>query len=95
MSALRVLSNNENRTAIAFQTAEYDIFKFFHTPSTFGTGNRNEAGGIFYIPFGAPDYWMNLLCAQPQDPQFITLGVIHERHTHTDTQTDTHTQSRP
>jgi hypothetical protein len=34
---LRVLSNNENRTAIAFQTAElsiieYDIFKFFPVP---------------------------------------------------------------
>jgi hypothetical protein len=34
-----------------FQTAdlsitEYDIFKFFPTTSTFGTGNGNEAGGI-------------------------------------------------
>jgi hypothetical protein len=43
------VSNNENRTAIAFQTAqlsiiEYDIFKFSPTPSTFGTGNGNEAG---------------------------------------------------
>jgi hypothetical protein len=52
-AALRALSNNENRTAIAFQTAElsiieYDIFKFFPTPSTFGTGNGNEADGIFY-----------------------------------------------
>jgi hypothetical protein len=27
--------------------SEYDIFKFFFTPSTFGTGNGNEAGGIF------------------------------------------------
>jgi hypothetical protein len=26
---------------------EYDIFKFFPTPSTFVTGNGNEAGGIF------------------------------------------------
>jgi hypothetical protein len=48
----RALSNNENRTAIDFQTAElsiieYDIFKFFPTPSTFGTGNGNEAGGFF------------------------------------------------
>jgi hypothetical protein len=48
-AALRALSNNENRTAeIAFQTAElsiieYDIFKFFPSPSTFGTGNGNEA----------------------------------------------------
>jgi hypothetical protein len=47
------LYNNENRTAIAFQTAElsiieYDFFKFFPTLSTFGTGNGNEAGGIFY-----------------------------------------------
>jgi hypothetical protein len=25
---------------------EYNIFKFFPTPSTFGTGNGNEAGGI-------------------------------------------------
>jgi hypothetical protein len=36
-AALHALSNNENRTAIAFQTAElsiseYDIFKFFPTP---------------------------------------------------------------
>jgi hypothetical protein len=49
---MRALSNKVNRTAIAFQTAElsiikYDIFKFFPTPSTFGTGNGNEPGGIF------------------------------------------------
>jgi hypothetical protein len=52
-AALRALSNNENRTAVTFQSAElfiiqYDIFKFFPTPSTFGTGNGNEAGGIFF-----------------------------------------------
>jgi hypothetical protein len=50
---MKALSNNENLTALAFQTAElsiieYDIFKFFPTPSTFGTGNGNEAGGIYY-----------------------------------------------
>jgi hypothetical protein len=27
---------------------EYDISKFFHTPSTFGTGNGNDTGGIFF-----------------------------------------------
>jgi hypothetical protein len=43
------LSNNENRYALAFQKAElsiivglYGIFKFVHTPSTFGTRNGNE-----------------------------------------------------
>jgi hypothetical protein len=51
-AALCALSNNENQTAIAFQTAElsiieYDIIKFFPTSSTFGTGNGNEADGIF------------------------------------------------
>jgi hypothetical protein len=61
---LHALSNNENRTAIAFQTAElsiieYDIFKFFHIPSTFETGNGNEAGGIFFIRFDVHDYWMD------------------------------------
>jgi hypothetical protein len=55
-------SNNENRIATAFQMAElsiieYDIFKFFPTPSTFGNGN--EANGIFFIRFGFPDYWMD------------------------------------
>jgi hypothetical protein len=60
-AALRALSNNENQTAIAFETAElsaieYDIFKFFPTPSTFGTGNGNEDGGIFFIWFGVPYY---------------------------------------
>jgi hypothetical protein len=63
-AALRALCNNENRTAIAFQTAElsiieHDIFKFFPTPSTFGTGNGNEPDGIFFIRFGFPDYWMD------------------------------------
>jgi hypothetical protein len=62
-STIHALSNNENRTAIAFQTAElsiieYDIFKFFPTPSTYGTENENEAGGIFFR-FGVPDYWMD------------------------------------
>jgi hypothetical protein len=51
-AALRALFDNENRTAIAFQTAElsiieYDIFNFFSTTSTFGTGNGNDTGGIF------------------------------------------------
>jgi hypothetical protein len=55
-----MLYNKRNRTAKAFQTAELsiiecDIFKIFHTPSTFGTGNGNE----FFIRFGAPDYWMD------------------------------------
>jgi hypothetical protein len=54
------LCNNENRTTLAFHTAElsiieYDIFKFFHTPSTFETGNGNKDGGIFF-QFGVPDY---------------------------------------
>jgi hypothetical protein len=44
---------------MAFQTAElsiieYDIFRIFHTPSTFGTGN--EDGGFFFIQFGVPEY---------------------------------------
>jgi hypothetical protein len=59
-----VLSNKRNRTAIAFQTAElyiieYDIFKSFPNPSTFGTRNGNEAGGFFFIRFGFSDYWMD------------------------------------
>jgi hypothetical protein len=61
---LRAVFKNENRTGIALQTAElsvieYDIFKFFPTPSTFGNGNGNEAGGIFFIRFGVPDNWMD------------------------------------
>jgi hypothetical protein len=54
-AALHAVSNNENLTALAFSTAElsvivglYDILKFFHTPSTFRTGNENEDGGFFY-----------------------------------------------
>jgi hypothetical protein len=38
---------------------ECDIFKFFHTTSTFGTGNGNDTGGIFFIRFGSSDYWMD------------------------------------
>jgi hypothetical protein len=52
-AATHALSNKRNRTAKAFLTAELSmiecgIFKFFHTPSTFGTGNGNDAGRIFY-----------------------------------------------
>jgi hypothetical protein len=93
-AALRALSNNENRTATAFKTVElsiteYDISKFISTPSTFGTGNGNEAGGIFYPVWRA---WLldglSMLCAQPEETPFKTLGVIHERHTQTNTQID-------
>jgi hypothetical protein len=46
----------KSHTALAFKMAElsvteYDIFKFFYTPSTFWTGNGNEDGGIFYPPW--------------------------------------------
>jgi hypothetical protein len=63
-AAPHALSNKRSRTAKAFQTAELsaiecDIFKFFHTPSTFGTGNGNDTGGIFFIRFGFLDYWMD------------------------------------
>jgi hypothetical protein len=37
---------------------EYEICRIFHTPSAFGTGNGNEAGG-FFIWLGVPDYWMD------------------------------------
>jgi hypothetical protein len=62
-SALHALSNNENQALLSFQTAElstteYEICWIFHIPSTFGTGNENEVGGIF-IRFGVPDYWMD------------------------------------
>jgi hypothetical protein len=75
-AAPRALSNKRNRTAIAFQTAElyiieYDIFKFFPTPSTFGTGNGNEASGIFFIRFGFPDYWMDGAYYAP-NPQILS-----------------------
>jgi hypothetical protein len=33
------------------------------------------------------DGW-SISCAQPEDTQFKTLAVIHERYTHTDTQTE-------
>jgi hypothetical protein len=36
---------------------ECNIFKFFHTPSAFGTGN--DTGGIFFIRFAVLDYWMD------------------------------------
>jgi hypothetical protein len=63
-AAPHALSNKRNRTAIAFQTAEVsiiecEIFKFSPTPSTFGTGNGNDTGGIFFIRFGFPDYRMD------------------------------------
>jgi hypothetical protein len=52
-AALHALSNRENLTALAFQMAELsiiecDIFRISHTPSTFGTGNGNEDGEIFF-----------------------------------------------
>jgi hypothetical protein len=34
-------------------------FHVFPYPSTFGTGNGNDAGGIFFIQFGFSDYWMD------------------------------------
>jgi hypothetical protein len=34
-------------------------FQVFPYPSTFGTGNGNDTGGIFYIRFGFSDYWMD------------------------------------
>jgi hypothetical protein len=51
-AAVHALSNNENRTLLALQSAElsiieYDIFMIFHIPSTFGTGNGDEDGRIF------------------------------------------------
>jgi hypothetical protein len=38
---------------------EHDIFKFFLTPSTFGTRNGNDTGGIVFIQFGFSDYWLD------------------------------------
>jgi hypothetical protein len=35
---------------------EYEICSIFPTRFTFGTGNRNEACGIFFMRFGVPDY---------------------------------------
>jgi hypothetical protein len=49
---------------------EYDIFKFFPTPSTFGTGNGNETGG-FFIRFGVPDYSMDGAYYAP-DPKILS-----------------------
>jgi hypothetical protein len=40
-------------------------FSSFSIPSTFGTGNGNDTGGIFYIRFGFPDYWMDGACYAP------------------------------
>jgi hypothetical protein len=62
-AAPHALSNKRNRTAKAFQTAElsiieYDIFKIFPNPSTFGTGNGNEAGGIFLSGLVCLIRWM-------------------------------------
>jgi hypothetical protein len=36
-----------------------DFPNFFPYPSTFGTGNGNDTGGIFFIWFGFSDYWMD------------------------------------
>jgi hypothetical protein len=37
--------SKSNQTA-ELSFVEYDILKFFHTTSTFGTGDGNEDGGI-------------------------------------------------
>jgi hypothetical protein len=52
-AALRALSNNENQTAIAFQTAElsiieYVIFKFFPTPPHLEAEMEMKLVEIFY-----------------------------------------------
>jgi hypothetical protein len=77
-------SKNENVISQAFQTyelsiTEYDIFKFFHTPSTVGTGNGNEDGGILYPACCTRllDGWI-ISCAQPEVPQLKTPGMIHK-----------------
>jgi hypothetical protein len=74
-AAPHALSNKRNRTAKAFQTAELsiiecDIFEFFHTPSTFGTGNGNDTGGIFSSGFFS-DYWMDEAYYAP-DPKLLS-----------------------
>jgi hypothetical protein len=60
---MRALSNNENRTAIAFQTAElsiieYDIFNF-SLPLHIWNRKWKWSWWNFFIRFGVPDYWMN------------------------------------
>jgi hypothetical protein len=92
-AALRALSNNENRTAKAFQTAElsiieHDIFMFFPTSSTFGTGNGNNTGGIFlsglvYLITG----WMEHI-VRPTRSYSVENSGRDPRKSQTDTQTD-------
>jgi hypothetical protein len=53
---LHALSNNENLQTAELSIIEYEFFRIFHTPSTFGTGNGNEDGGFFLNRFRMPDY---------------------------------------
>jgi hypothetical protein len=97
-AALHAQSNNENMTALAFQTdelsiIEYGIFRFFHTPSTFGTRNGNEDGGFFLSALVCLiNRWMENIKRQTGRSSVKNSGRDSQTsHTHT----DTHTQSRP
>jgi hypothetical protein len=92
-AAPHALSNKRNRTAKAFQTAELsitecDIFKFFHTPSTFGTGNGNDTGGFFLsgLVF-LITVWMEHILGQTGISSFNNSGRDPQT-SQTDTQTE-------
>jgi hypothetical protein len=90
---VHTLSNNENRTGLAFKTTElsaieHDMYKFFfHTPSIFGMGNEYDK---FFIRFGVPDYWMYgaYYAPNPKRLRSKTLGIVDGRHTHRHTNRD-------
>jgi hypothetical protein len=78
---------------IAFQTTElsiieYDIFKFFPTPSTFGTGNGNEAGGIFLSGLVCLiTGWMeHIMCPTPRSSvqNYGRVSRTSQTHRHTE-----------
>jgi hypothetical protein len=62
---MRDLSNNENRTAIAFQTAELSylslntIFSSFSLPAPQLELEMEMKPVEFFFRFGVPDYWMD------------------------------------
>jgi hypothetical protein len=77
---------------MAFQTAElsiieYDIFKFFPTPSTFGTGNGNEAGGFFSGLVCLITGWMEHIM-RPTRRSSVQNSGRDSRTPQTDTQTE-------
>jgi hypothetical protein len=70
-------------------------FQVFHTPTTFGTGNGNEAGRIFLSGLVCLiTGWMEHIM-RPTPRNSVQNSGRDSRILHTDRHTDTHTQTEP